>query len=75
LWTKANQSYQIPKTTNLLFKFFMTFHLVRNLSCVSLCLVSVLDRKYVDYGVTRRLKSIITHRGLGAFARMCLNSK
>jgi hypothetical protein len=38
-------------TKNHQFKNFMTFQLVYNLSSGSLWLVSVLDRKYVDYGV------------------------
>jgi hypothetical protein len=65
LWTKANQSYQIPKTTN--FKILILFNLIS-------LLVSILNRKYVDYGVRGRLKFIITHWGLVAYARMCLIS-
>jgi hypothetical protein len=38
-------------------------------------LLSVLGRKYVDYGVRGRLKSIITHRGPVAYARLYFNSK
>jgi hypothetical protein len=33
-------------------------------------LVSIQNRKYVDYGVRERLKSIITHWGLVAYTRM-----
>jgi hypothetical protein len=66
---------KVIKYQNHPLKFLWPFIWFIILSCGCLCLVLVLDMKYVDYGVRGRLKSIIIHWGPVAYARMCLISK